>query len=276
MSPSLNQPGPRVPVSPALGISLAPSASRPQARARRPGKPLMSGMPPIPDTQAVLSVEPLQCVEEKHAQDVLFFHALRIFHAVGSAGRTSQPLVDCPPRKALRGQAFPRRIFRPTGDMRPERHHADHGSVSLWLVIFAFTTIALLVLVVDGGQTMNAKSRAADIAEQAARAAADDVNVGQLRGGTIGLGGNACDLKQGPAAQLVASYAAGVPGATATLTNCTSSVTDVGGNPSLTVTATVQLSVRPALPVPPFTTISATAQETAYLACGSADALEAC
>jgi len=156
------------------------------------------------------------------------------------------------------------------------RHHADRGSVSLWLVIFAFTTIALLVLVVDGGQTMNAKSRAADIAEQAARAAADDVNVGQLRGGTIGLGGDACDLKQGPAAQLVASYAAGVPGATATLTDCTSSVTEVGGNPSLTVTATVQLSVRPALPVPPFTTISATAQETAYLACGSADQREAC
>ena len=93
---------------------------------------------------------------------------------------------------------------------------ADRGSVSLWLVIFAFTAITLLVLVVDGGQTMNAKSRAADIAEQAARAAADDVNVGQLRGGTIGLGGDACDLKQGPAAQLVASYAAGVPGATGT------------------------------------------------------------
>jgi len=232
MSPSLNQPGPRAPVSP------APSASRPQARVWCPGQPLMSGMPPIPDTQAVLS-----------------------------AGRASQPLVDCPPRKVLQGKAFPRRIFRPS---------ADRGSVSLWLVIFAFTTIALLVLVVDGGQTMNAKSRAADIAEQAARAAADDVNVGQLRGGTIGLGGNACDLKQGPAAQLVASYAAGVPGATATLTNCTSSVTDVGGNPSLTVTATVQLSVRPALPVPPFTTISATAQETAYLACGSADQREAC
>ncbi|HET6187660.1 MAG TPA: pilus assembly protein TadG-related protein [Trebonia sp.] len=163
--------------------------------------------------------------------------------------------------------------------LRPRRRwrcRADRGSISLWLVIFAFTTIALLVLVVDGGQTMNAKSRAADIAEQAARAAADDVNVGQLRGGTIGLGGDACDLQQGPAAQLVASYAAGVPGATATLINCTPSVTDVGGNPSVTVTATVQISVRPALPVPPFTTISATAQETAYLACGSADQREAC
>ena len=34
----------------------------------------------------------------------------------------------------------------------------DRGSVSLWVVIFTFTTLALLVLVVDGGQAMNAKS----------------------------------------------------------------------------------------------------------------------
>ena len=152
----------------------------------------------------------------------------------------------------------------------------DRGSVSLWVVIFTFTTLALLVLVVDGGQAMNAKSRAADIAEQAARAAAEDVNVGNLRGGTVTLGGGACDLRQGPAAQLVADYATGVPGATATLTRCTPSTTTVGGTPSLSVTATVQLSVRPALPVPPFNTISATAHETAYLACGSENQREAC
>ena len=162
--------------------------------------------------------------------------------------------------------------------------HRDLGSISLWVVIFAFTTLALLILVVDGGQTMNAKSRAADIAEQAARAAADDINVTNLRegtaarGNTVELAGNACDLDPhtGPAAQLVANYASGVPGATATLTACTPSMTTVDGIPSLSVTATVQLSVRPALPVPPFNTISATAEETAYLACGSADQREAC
>jgi Flp pilus assembly protein TadG len=179
----------------------------------------------------------------------------------------------------------------PAAAPHPERVRAsaplalrDRGSISLWVVIFAFTTLALLVLVVDGGQTMNAKSRAADIAEQAARAAADDINVTNLREGTAGRGntvelaGNACDLdpQTGPAAQLVANYASGVPGATATLTACTPSMTTVDGIPSLSVTATVQLSVRPALPVPPFNTISATAEETAYLACGSADQREAC
>ena len=92
------------------------------------------------------------------------------------------------------------------------------------------------------------------------------------------LAANACDLdpQTGPAAQLVANYASGVPGATATLTACTPSMTTVGGTPSLSVTATVQLSVRPALAVPPFDTISATAQETAYLACGSNTQREAC
>jgi Flp pilus assembly protein TadG len=166
----------------------------------------------------------------------------------------------------------PRRAWR----RRPATGPSDRGSVSLWVVIFTFTTLALLILVVDGGEAMNAKSRAADIAEQAARAAANDVNVAGLRAGTLGLGGGACDLRQGAAAELVADYASGVPGAAATLTGCTASMTTVGGTPSLSVTATVQLSVRPALPVPPFTTISATARETAFLACGSANQREAC
>ena len=196
---------------------------------------------------------------------------VRVVPGAPGAARPGPSLAPCGVRPPIAG-------LTPHGHGRARLggKYLDQGSVSLWVVIFAFTTMALLVLVVDGGQTMNAKSRAADIAEQAARAAADDVNVGNLRAGTVNLGGGACDLRQGPAAQLVAAYASGVPGATATLTGCTPSMTTVGGTPSLSVTATVQLSVRPALPVPPFNTISATAQETAYLACGSADQREAC
>ena len=59
----------------------------------------------------------------------------------------------------------------------------DRGSVSLWVVIFAFVTMVLLTLLVDGGQVMIAKSQAADIAEQAARAAADDIAPAALRNG---------------------------------------------------------------------------------------------
>ena len=61
--------------------------------------------------------------------------------------------------------------------------------MSLWLVIFAFVTLVLLILVVDGGQVMIAKSRAADIAEQAARAAADDIATGALRNGQVAIAG---------------------------------------------------------------------------------------
>jgi Flp pilus assembly protein TadG len=146
------------------------------------------------------------------------------------------------------------------------RRIEDRGSVSLWVVIFAFTTIALLILVVDGGQVMNAKSRAADVAEQAARAAADDLNVASLRSGSgVTLAGDACD-PGGPAANLVAVYAKGIPGTTATMTSCE----ETAAQP-LTVTVTVTVNATPALPVGVFKTITATATESAYVACGNAD-----
>lgn len=47
--------------------------------------------------------------------------------------------------------------------------------------IFALFVIVLAGLLVDGGQAIHARQRAADIAEQAARAAADDVDVAYLR-----------------------------------------------------------------------------------------------
>src|SRR5205823_6155240 len=94
----------------------------------------------------------------------------------------------------------------------------DRGSVSVWVVIFAFITMILLVLVVDGGQVMVAKSRAADIAEQAARAAADDIDPAALRGGRVALAPGYCG-PQGPAAALIATYSKGV-GVTASMGNC--------------------------------------------------------
>ena len=144
------------------------------------------------------------------------------------------------------------------------RRMDDRGSVSLWVVIFAFTTIVLLILVVDGGQVMNANSRAADVAEQAARAAADDLNVASLRtGSAVTLAGDACS---GPAANLVAAYAKGIPGVTAKMNSCQQTAAQ-----PVTVTVTVTVSATPALPVAMFKTITATATESAYVACGNAD-----
>jgi Flp pilus assembly protein TadG len=149
------------------------------------------------------------------------------------------------------------------------RLRADRGSVSIWVVIFAFTTMVLLTLVVDGGQVMMAKSRAADIAEQAARAAADDIAPAALRNGHVRIAPGACDLSQGPAAGLVAMYGKGA----AALQSC-SIGTDAQGNPDVTVQ--VQVSLHPAIPAGAFSTVQVSSSQTAYLACGTAGARAAC
>ena len=147
----------------------------------------------------------------------------------------------------------------------------DRGSVSLWVVMFAFVTLALLILVVDGGQVIVAKSRAADIAEQAARAAADDIDPGALRNGDVVIAAGACGIP-GPASELVSTYQKGV-GVTATMLTCNPG-TGPAGAPDVTVK--VQVSMKPFLPVNPFGSITVTATETAFLACGTANARVAC
>jgi Flp pilus assembly protein TadG len=144
----------------------------------------------------------------------------------------------------------------------------DRGSVSVWVVIFAFVALALLVLVVDGGQVMIAKSRAADIAEQAARAAADDINLPSLRAGNVQIDPDAC-AAGGPADTLIRTYAKGI-GVTASMVapDCTF------GAGMRAVTVYVQVSMTPAIPAG--MSIIVTAHDTAYLACGSAMARTAC
>jgi Flp pilus assembly protein TadG len=160
--------------------------------------------------------------------------------------------------------------------MRRRLHEAlqntgDRGSVSLWVVIFAFVTLALLILIVDGGQVIVAKSRAADIAQQAARAAADDINPAALRNGDVTIAAGACDVA-GPASDLISTYQKGV-GVTASMLDC-----HVGTGPqgAPDVTVRVQVSMKPFIPVNMFRTINVQAAETAYLACGTADARVAC
>lgn len=61
------------------------------------------------------------------------------------------------------------------------RPGGDRGTVAMFTTIFAVFVLALAGLLVDGGLTIHARQRAADIAEQAARAAADDIDVNYLR-----------------------------------------------------------------------------------------------
>jgi Flp pilus assembly protein TadG len=80
---------------------------------------------------------------------------------------------------------------------------AERGSVTVFTVVFAIAVMFLLALIIDGGIAMNAKQRAADIAGQAARAAADTINVAVLRQtGAAEMAAGAC----GAAASLVRTY----------------------------------------------------------------------
>lgn len=81
---------------------------------------------------------------------------------------------------------------------------SDRGSMSVFVVIFTITVLLLAAMLVDLGGAVNAQERAADLAEQAARAAADSLNLQSLRDGQVVIDqGTAC----AQAAQLVANYA---------------------------------------------------------------------
>lgn len=57
----------------------------------------------------------------------------------------------------------------------------DRGSAALFVAIFAPAMIFLAGLVIDGGAAIEARQRASDVAEQAARAAAGQCDVVVLR-----------------------------------------------------------------------------------------------
>ncbi|MER7501205.1 flp pilus-assembly TadE/G-like family protein [Nonomuraea pusilla] len=59
----------------------------------------------------------------------------------------------------------------------------ERGSMSVFTVLFSVVVFLLAGLLVDGGAAINARLRAADVAEQAARAGADQVDVESLRAG---------------------------------------------------------------------------------------------
>ncbi|SFF13510.1 Putative Flp pilus-assembly TadE/G-like [Actinacidiphila alni] len=66
------------------------------------------------------------------------------------------------------------------------RRRADRGSGTAAVLIFAVVFMALAAYVVDGGLSISKRERAADIAEQAARYAAQDINIEALRNAPAG------------------------------------------------------------------------------------------
>lgn len=83
------------------------------------------------------------------------------------------------------------------------RGAADRGSVTVFVVFFSITALVLASLLVDLGNAVNAQERAADVAEQAARAAANTIDLGSLRSGNVVIDqATACQN----AAALIATY----------------------------------------------------------------------
>jgi Putative Flp pilus-assembly TadE/G-like len=82
---------------------------------------------------------------------------------------------------------------------------AERGSVTVFAVFFTLVALALASLLVDVGNAVNAQERAADLAEQAARAAANAIDVTDLRSGTVTIDQTrAC----ADASNLIRAYAA--------------------------------------------------------------------
>lgn len=139
---------------------------------------------------------------------------------------------------------------------------ADAGSIAVFTVMFALAVMFLTALIVDGGIAMNARQRAADIAEQAARAAAGDINVATLRTtGAVQIGPGACGL----AGQLVQRYAQGAGTGVDSVTSAAMDACQVVS--ASTATVQVTISTRPLIPgiLGRFTE---TARESATAQCG--------
>lgn len=59
-------------------------------------------------------------------------------------------------------------------------HLDDRGSGAGAVIIFALVFLSLSAFVIDGGMSISKRERAADIAEQAARYAAQDINLNEI------------------------------------------------------------------------------------------------
>ncbi len=115
---------------------------------------------------------------------------------------------------------------------RPRWGDTDRGSAALWLAITMVGMLIMAGLVLDGGAAIGARERAADVAQQAARAGADALDGAALRAGTGSAGLTANPVAANRAARAVLD-AAGVQGY----------VVSVSGN-AVTVTAS---ATRPAV-----------------------------
>jgi Flp pilus assembly protein TadG len=148
------------------------------------------------------------------------------------------------------------------------RGDAERGSVAVFTVIFAIAVIALTALIVDGGVALNARGRATDIAGQAARAAADDIDIGVLRAtnGQVQIAAGAC----GVAGTLVSQYAHLDSGGVDRVTSAVMQTCATGAD---TATVRVTITTRPLI-AGVLGGFTETAAQTATAECGITTGVE--
>jgi hypothetical protein len=145
----------------------------------------------------------------------------------------------------------------------PVRARGERGSVSVFTAVFAIAVVFLLALILDGGSALNAKERAMDVAGQAARAAADTIDLQALRtSGRAVIGPGACVA----AASLVRSYGQLLSHGLDKVTS-TSMVSCSAPPGSERATVLVAVSTRPMIPGV-FAGFHESAQATATPECG--------
>ncbi|MCD0453067.1 Tad domain-containing protein [Actinocorallia sp. API 0066] len=84
------------------------------------------------------------------------------------------------------------------------------GTFALFTVLWVPSILVMAGLLLDGGMAIHGRQRALDIAEQAARAGADEIDVEHLRDtGEIILLGDACDRALGFVGQFPGDFGAG-------------------------------------------------------------------
>jgi Flp pilus assembly protein TadG len=127
----------------------------------------------------------------------------------------------------------------PVTGSRAAARPGDRGSVAVFTVIFAIAVMSLTALIVDGGIALNARARATDIAGQAARAAADDIDIAALRDrGQVSIAAGAC----GTANTLVSQYGQQDSGGVDEVTSAVMATCATGTD---TATVRVTITTRP-------------------------------
>jgi Flp pilus assembly protein TadG len=119
-------------------------------------------------------------------------------------------------------------------DPRPDRRRDERGSFTVFVVLWSLVIVMVAALVIDVGLAISQRERAADLANQAARAEAQDLSAGVLRQS------GQTEIQADPGCTEANDYlaASSVQYGTATIDSCVLSAPAPGNSVTVTVSLT--------------------------------------